>query len=102
MAGRHAPRSWPRSDAACRLPPLMFAELGKPPAYLLSDTAIPPSPGSPTSAVHRWVSLDSAQNYRKNPHPRFGPEAIEYRFNQQGYRCAEFDQRSDEDITLAC
>jgi hypothetical protein len=80
----------------------MFAELGKPPAYLLSDTAIPPSPGSPTSAVHRWVSLDSAQNYRKNPHPRFGPEAIEYRFNQQGYRCAEFDQRSDEDITLAC
>ena len=80
----------------------MFAELGKPPVYLLSTEEIPPSPGGPTFSAHRWVSLDSEANYRKNPHPTFGPDDIEYRFNRHGYRCGEFDQRSEDDIHLAC
>jgi hypothetical protein len=84
----------------------MFAELGKAPAYLLSSTEIPPSPsGTDVAGVHRWYSLDSEKNYRKNPHPRFGPNDIEYRFNRQGYRCADFDrlrERPRDVVTLAC
>ncbi len=80
----------------------MFAELGKAPTFLLSSAEIPPSPDGPRASTHHWVSLDSEQNYRKKPHPRFGPNDIEYRFNRQGYRCAEFDQRADGDISFAC
>lgn len=84
----------------------MFAELGKPPAHLLSRTDIPPSPaGAHVTGTHRWYSLDSESNHRKNPHPRFGPNDIEYRFNLQGYRCPEFDrlhERNDGAVTVAC
>jgi hypothetical protein len=83
----------------------MFAELGKAPAYLLSRTEMPPSPEGVEPGIRRWHSLDSEANYRKNPHPRFNTESIEYRFNKQGYRCDEFDRiasRSSDVVTLAC
>lgn len=80
----------------------MFAELGKAPAFLLSRTEIPPSPDTPHGETHKWMSLDSEANYRKKPHPTFGPDDVEYRFNRQGYRCPEFDQRAEGDVTFAC
>ena len=85
----------------------MFAELGKPPAFLLSDREIPPNPNfeRDVSGVHRWHSLDSEKNYRKRPHPRFGPDDVEYRFNRHGYRCPELPvagQHNDDVVTIAC
>ena len=85
----------------------MFAELGKAPAYLLSANEIPPNPNADgdISGKHRWHSLDSEASYRKNPHPRFGPDDVNYQFNRHGYRCGELptgDPPRDDVLTLAC
>jgi hypothetical protein len=84
----------------------MFAELGKPPAYLLSRTEIPPSPaGTDVAGVRHWYSLDSEESHRKNPHPSFRTEDIVYRINRHGYRCAEFDElsrRTKDTVSLVC
>jgi hypothetical protein len=84
----------------------MFAEFDKAPTYLFSQTEIPPNPlGTDLAGVHKWFSLDSAKNYKANPHPRFGPDDIIYSFNRRGYRCPEFDGlrgRPSDVVTLAC
>ena len=85
----------------------MFAEFGAPPAYLLSETEIPPSPLAkddlPSSS--NWYSLDSEKNFNKNPHPTIGPDDVVYNFNSHGYRCPEFASLKEADadtVTVAC
>jgi len=85
----------------------MFAELGAPPAYLLSETEIPPSPlaKGELPGTFQWLSLDSPKNYKKNPHPTIGPADVSYTLNSRGYRCPEFDdlkKRPDDVVTVAC
>jgi hypothetical protein len=85
----------------------MLAELNKSPAYLLSETEIPPNPNAADdiSGVHRWHSLDSEKAYRKNPHPTIGPDDVMYRLNRHGYRCPELDtvlQTKGASVTVAC
>ena len=84
----------------------MIADIGKPPAFLLADKDIPPSPMErDQGAVYQWYSPDSEARNRKDPHPSFGPTDIEYRFNRHGYRCAEFEemaQQPEDAVTLAC
>lgn len=83
----------------------MFAEFDRPPTFLFSRTEIPPNPLGTDLTGGDWFSLDSAKNYRKNPHPVFGPGTIVYRFNRHGYRCPEFDElrsRPSGVVTLAC
>jgi len=84
----------------------MFADLGKPPSYLLSRTEIPPNPNSDGSLVgeHFWHSLDNEKNFRKNPHPTFGPTDIVYRFNRHGYRAPELNLagQTPDTVNFAC
>jgi hypothetical protein len=58
---------------------------------------MPPNPllGYISPGVHQWLSLDSEQAYRRNPHPTLGPGSIVYRINRHGYRTYEFDQASE-------
>lgn len=84
-----------------------LAELGQPPAYLFSDIEIPPNPDmlGDMSGVHHWFGLDNEAHYRANPHPRFGPDDVEYRINRHGYRCPELDvatRKAADSVTVAC
>lgn len=85
----------------------MFAELGKAPTQLLTQTDVPRNPnvGEDQTGLHYWHSLDSEKNYRKNPHPTFGAKDIEYRFNRHGYRGPELELAKDRDsdtVTVVC
>ena len=63
---------------------------------LFSTTAIPYT-GHRGAGKCKWFRSDNEQHYRQNPHPEFGPDDIEYAFNQRGYRCSEFDTRDSFD-----
>jgi hypothetical protein len=85
----------------------MFADLGAPPAYLLSEEEIPPSPlaKGELPGSFQWHSIDSAKNFKKNPHPTIGPDDVTYDLNRHGYRCPEFEDlksRTENAVTVAC
>lgn len=51
-----------------------------------------------------WFTMDSKENYNKNPHPYYNENSIIYDFNSFGYRCNEFDLNNDVDkiLTIGC
>ncbi|CAA0119052.1 Uncharacterised protein [Halioglobus japonicus] len=63
---------------------------------LFSSVAIPYT-GHRGARKCKWFGSDSERHYLKNPHPKFGPDDIEYSFNRHGYRCIEFDTRDTFD-----
>ncbi|MGH7999763.1 MAG: hypothetical protein ACREPR_10130, partial [Brasilonema sp.] len=67
----------------------------KEPAYLFSPEDMPRTPVIDVYGVSevKWFGSDRQKEYRKNPHPLFGPEDIIYRINSYGYRCPEFELR---------
>jgi hypothetical protein len=82
-----------------------FPKLGAPPAHLLDQTALPPSPllARYSAGTYRWLGGDSPRVYRKQPHPRLGPDDVEYRINALGYRGGQPDAPPPEAAaTLLC
>jgi hypothetical protein len=65
------------------------------PAYLFSPEDMPRTPVIEVYGAEevKWFGSDRQKEYRKNPHPVFGPEDIIYRINSYGYRCPEFELR---------
>jgi hypothetical protein len=74
--------------------PYQFAPVAAAPAQLFSRTEIPPSPhlSHIPPGTHRWLSLDSEANYRKNPHPVLGADNVRYSINRHGYRTTDLDK----------
>lgn len=68
----------------------------KEPAYLFSPEHMPYTPVIEVYGVGevKWFGSDLEKEYRKKPHPVFGPEDIIYRINSYGYRCPEFEIRN--------
>jgi hypothetical protein len=72
-----------------------------PPLHLLSTVQMPFAPRTPPHGRRTWQGTDSEERYRRRPHPTLGPGDVDYRFNAQGYRCAEFDApRDDSSVTV--
>ncbi len=44
---------------------------------------------------HRWCSMDSEARYRKQPHPKLGPDSVEYRINAHGYRTDDLKRAAE-------
>lgn len=60
---------------------------------------IPPTRFAGISSM-RWMSPDTEERYRSNPHPVYGPEDIVYRFNSRGYRAPEADAEGDVKVLV--
>lgn len=65
------------------------------PAALFSPTQMPHTPVKKVYGVSEfnWFGSDLEKEYKRKPHPVFGPEDIIYRINSHGYRCPEFEMR---------
>ncbi len=51
----------------------------------------------------RWFNTDSEERFIADPHPYLGPEDVSYRFNEYGFRCREFSDRSEINvISMGC
>ena len=70
------------------------------PLHLLSAEQMPHAPRTPPHARWQWLGSDTEERFGKRPHPTLGPEAVQYRFNAHGYRCAEFDVPRDGAVTV--
>lgn len=74
----------------------MNSGICKEPAYLFAPEHMPYTPVREVYGVSevKWFGSDREKEYRKKPHPVFGPEDIIYRINSYGYRCPEFEMRN--------
>lgn len=53
--------------------------------------------------VKQWYFLDSKENFEKRPHPKY-LNGFDYKFNNYGYRCNDFDLKNDKYkiLTIGC
>lgn len=65
-------------------------------AYLFAPEKMPSTPVTQVygNSELKWFGSDQEKEYKKKPHPVFGPEDIIYRINSYGYRCPEFELRN--------
>jgi hypothetical protein len=58
-------------------------------------TGLPPT-SYPAGEVREWWLTDTLEGYKqRGGHPVYGERDVQYQFNSQGYRCAEFDAQAD-------
>lgn len=53
--------------------------------------------------VKQWYFFDNEERFKKNPHPKY-LKGFDYRFNNYGYRCDDFDLENDKYkiLTIGC